>query len=173
MNKTSLTVLIGAVSIIGAILFFVFSNSSKNINISKQNVSVTENEENVGYFASFAIYTNGTFRIFTDSRYHNLSEDVFIELPNSNTVHVKKSNITWGDFFKTLPMSLTQDCLTTGTKQTFCTNETYSLQFFINGSRNQSALSEIIQPNDKLLITYEKEDSILIPSQIQSIPQPN
>ena len=53
--------------------------------------------------ASFAIFTNGTFRLFTAAMYHNLSEDVFIQADNPNIVHVKKTGITWDVFFKTLP----------------------------------------------------------------------
>jgi hypothetical protein len=42
------------------------------------------------------------------------------------TVHVRKAGVIWSDFFKTLPMELTKDCLITGTKQTFCIGETES-----------------------------------------------
>lgn len=107
------------------------------------------------FTASFEITTNGTKRTFTQSMYHNQSEDVFIENSQPNTVYVKKSGTTWNDFFKTLPFSLTNDCLTTGTGQTFCTNATQTLRFFINGTENPNALDEIIKPDDKLEIVYE------------------
>ncbi len=119
--------------------------------------------------ASFAIYTNGTLRIFTDSKYHNQSDEVFINPDLPNQVTVLKSGTTWRDFFTTLPMKLEEDCLTTGTGQTFCNNEKYSLQFYINGVKNQKALDEEIKDNDKLLITYESEDSLEIQKQINSI----
>lgn len=44
--------------------------------------------------AAFAIYTSGTFRIFTASMYHNLSEDVFIQAENPNIIQVKKDGVT-------------------------------------------------------------------------------
>ena len=114
----------------------------------------------VDYEAAFAIYTNGIFRVFTAAMYHNLSEDVFIQTDNPNIVHVKKSGITWDYFFNTLPFSVTKDCLITGTKETFCANQTKSLKFYLNGERFDNLLNTEIKPDDKALITYgDKEDA--------------
>src|SRR3989338_991461 len=120
--------------------------------------------------ASFAIFTNGTLRIFTDSRYHNLSPDVYIESPNPNIVHVKKAGITCDDFFKTLPMKLEDDCLTTGTGQTFCTNETRALKFYINGQLDAATLNRVINSGDKLLVSYGPLNDPAIEYQLEQIP---
>ena len=119
--------------------------------------------------AAFAIYTNGTFRIFTASMYHNLSADVFIESRNPNIVHVKRRGNTWGDFFKTLPMKLTRDCLTTGTGQTFCSSETQTLKFYINGQRVENFLDREINQNDQALITYGSESDSEIKNQLEKV----
>lgn len=119
--------------------------------------------------AAFAIYTNGTFRIFTASMYHNLSGDVFIESANPNIVHVKKRGTTWGDFFRTLPMKLTGDCLTTGTGQTFCSNETATLKFYINGEKVENFLNVEIKQNDKALISYGSEDNVGVKNQLEKV----
>lgn len=116
--------------------------------------------------ASFAIFTNGTSRIFTSSRYHNLSTDVYIESSNPNRVHVKKSGVTWKDFFATLPMKLSQDCLTTGTGQTFCTQGLNTLKFYINGQFDAGALDRVINPGDRLLVSYGDESESEIEKQI-------
>lgn len=105
--------------------------------------------------AGFEIYTLGTKRIFTSSKYHNLSTDVYISASDPSQVHVKKAGITWADFFKTLPMKLTKDCLTTGTGQTFCTNNSQKLKFFINNSEDPGALDKEIKEADKLKVVYE------------------
>src|SRR3989344_2768388 len=153
--------------------FYLFNSKQvkqKPNDISKQ---TTTDSENVDYTASFAIYTNGTFRIFTAPMYHNLSADVFIEASDPNIVNIKKSNITWRDFFAPLPFSLSETCLTTGTKQTFCSNQQYTLQFYLNGQGNDSVLDQIINSGDKLLVTYEKENASIIQEQLQSIPSSN
>ncbi len=120
--------------------------------------------------ASFAIFTNGTFRIFTAAMYHNLSQDVYIEADNPNIVQVKKTDTSWNDFFLTLPFSLTSECLTTGTKETFCTGSEGALQFYINGKKTTDALSRKINDGDKLLVTFGKESDVQIKRQIDKIP---
>jgi hypothetical protein len=124
--------------------------------------------EAVNYQAGFAIFTNGTFRIFTDPKYHHQSEDVFIQPDNVNVVHIKKTGVTWHDFFKTLPMQLTKDCLTTGTGQVFCTNNQYSLKFFINGVSTPDALDREIINGDRLLVSYGNE--VQLQSQLEKVP---
>lgn len=111
--------------------------------------------EIVNYKASFEIHTNRTIRVFSDPRYHNLSPDVYIEAANPNVVIVKKSQVTWQDFFNTLPMKLEKECLTTGTGQVFCSGSDGKLEFFINGVKEENALNIVINDGDKLLVKFE------------------
>jgi hypothetical protein len=120
--------------------------------------------------ASFAIFTNGTFRVFTAAMYHNLSSDVYIEASRPNVVKIKKTGVTWNDFFTTLPFSLTRECLITGTKETFCTGSNGKLQFYINGTKNSDVLNQEIQQGDKLLVTFGKESEDVIRRQFDRVP---
>ena len=86
--------------------------------------------------------------------YHNLNPDVYIESDNPSIIHVKRENITWGDFFATLPISLTPTCLITGTKETFCTTESKTLRFTLNGQNLPDTLDKTIMDGDKLLVTF-------------------
>ena len=113
----------------------------------------SQNEINIT--ATFEIYTNTTKRIFTDSKYHNLSEDVYITAQDPSIIYVKKEAITWDVFFKTLPMSLSKNCLVTGTGQNFCTGENGILRFYINGEENTDALDLVIQNQDNLTVKFE------------------
>jgi hypothetical protein len=127
--------------------------------------------EKVDHKASFAIYTNGTLRIFTDPKYHNLSSDVFIEATSPNTVNVKKTGITWGDFFKTLPMKLDKNCLITGTGQVFCSNGAGTLKFFINGEKNDDALQEEIKDGSEMLVSFGPKNDPNVTSQLEKLSQ--
>lgn len=120
--------------------------------------------------AAFAIFTNGQFRIFTAPMYHRLSPDVYIESSNPNIIHVQKTGVTWDDFFKTLPFSLTKECLTTGTGQTFCTGGNQQLRFYLNGEEKPDALDQVVGDGDKLLITVGSESDVQIRDQLQQIP---
>jgi len=119
--------------------------------------------------ASFAIFTNGTFRVFTATMYHNLSPDVFIEANNPHLIQIKKDGLTWNDFFSTLPLKLTRDCLTTGTGQTFCSGSKDTLKFYINATRYEDALNNKINQSDKLLITYGNETEEQIQKQLDKL----
>jgi hypothetical protein len=129
--------------------------------------SPTASPKEVDITASFGIFTNGTFRIFTPARYHNQSEDIYIEASNPYIIHVKKENLTWADFFKTLPMKLEKDCILTGTKETFCTNSEKSLKFYINGNSDPTALNRSINQGDQLLVSYGNENESQIQAQLQ------
>ena len=136
--------------------YFFFSQKSEN----SKGVGVVEMMEktfskNVDLKATFEINTNGTKRIFTDSKYHNLSPFVFITKDAPNTINVKKDGITWSNFFETLPMKLTSDCLITGTGQVFCSGVEGTLSFYINGIQDPAALTKIIKDGDKLLVEYQ------------------
>lgn len=107
--------------------------------------------------ANFEIYTNGTKRDFSDSKYHNRSAEAYIEGSNPTVVVVKKTGITWQEFFDTLPgpFKISKDCLYTGTGQTFCSTATKKLTFTLNGQVAPDALSVPIKSEDKLVIRYE------------------
>ncbi len=150
-------------------IFALFSNQDKP---SMFNISKTQTQEEApqDINASFAIFTNGTFRVFSASMYHDLSDDVFISAENPNIVRVKKTGITWGDFFSTLPMEISSQCLTTGTGQTFCSDSTQTLKFYINGELDANALNRIINAGDQLLVSYGEENDSEIENQLNQIP---
>ncbi len=142
---------------LAAIAFFFFSSSKpKTESVSRitQDAGLSLENEPVEFRASFEIVTNGTKRTFSDKMYHNLFEDAFINADDPGVVVVKKPGITWRQFFDTLPFKLTYDCLTTGTGQTFCNNQTNSLRFILNGQEDVLALDKAINPSDHLRIEY-------------------
>lgn len=172
MRRTILLLLIIPIITIGGYALFG-SRTKLTITPTPSAINVTapiSAPESINYQAGFAIFTNGTFRIFTDSRYHNKSEEAFIQPENPNIVHVRKSNITWDDFFKTLPMQLTQQCLTTGTGQVFCSTEAQKLKFYLNGNEDAAALARPVRNGDRLLVSYGSETEEQIRLQMQQIP---
>lgn len=156
MQKGFAPILIILIMLLAGVGYFVFQNKPQAMPAPSGSSFSTNSPAITDLSASFEIYTNGTLRIFTDSKYHNLSPDVFIEVGSPNMVHVKKAGTLWNDFFKTLPMSLTKECLVTGTKQTFCTGEGGNLKFYINGIEDKDALDKIINEGDILLVKYGK-----------------
>lgn len=169
MNKILLVTLFLGVAVGG--YFLLGANTKETLPSQTPSPQATVTPVAVDYRASFAIFTSGTFRIFTAAMYHNRSKDVFIQADNPNVVHAKKAGITWNDFFQTLPMKLTKECLTTGTKQTFCTGGDGTLRFYRNGSYDKDALDRAIHHGDQLLVSFGNESEDQIQKQLQQVPK--
>ena len=140
----------------GLILIFLQLNKTQQdkVQFAPTAGPILIENESVDYKATLAIFTNGTFRVFTNAMYHNLSPDVFIQADNPNQVNVKKRGLTWGQFFATLPFKLSKDCLTTGTGETFCSKGANSLKFYLNGQKSDDLLQKEIKENDKVLVNF-------------------
>ncbi len=166
-----------ALFIMVAVLGFVIINYRQQPQLtqkeSTQTTTPTAVPKVVDDRAAFVIFTNGSIRVFTDLKYHNRSPDVYIEAGNPNIVRVKAGNITWQQFFDTLPapMKIQQDCLFTGSGQSYCNNHTGTLKFYRNGMQVSGLLSSPIIAGDRVLISYgsSKED---VSAQLNRVPSP-
>ena len=154
--------------IIGAVLYLYFSMTggleSERIGMSAKSPVTEDTEveyievpelEFKDYTASFEIYTNGTKRIFTQPMYHEQSPAVYIQAADPSQIIVAEENITWNDFFSTLPFSVTEECLVTGTGQEFCTGEDGTLTFYLNDREVDAVLDSVIEPYQTLSIRFE------------------
>jgi len=172
MKKTYVLITIGFLIAIVLLLIKVASinqTQPAKISVSQTPSPTMDAPKNVDYEARFAIYTNGLKRVFTNSMYHNLSKDIYIEASDPSIVHVKKDGVTWMDFFLTLPFKLDKNCLTTGTKETFCSTPNATLKFYLNGVRSDKLLLEKIKDGDLALISYGTENEAQIKSQLNSL----
>jgi hypothetical protein len=151
--KIAIVIVIVAV-IVAATLVFRPTSTSPVTEATMTPITVPTSKPQTPFTATFEIYTNGTKRVFSDSRYHNLSEEVFLTAEDPSVVNVNNPGITWNDFFATLPMELTKDCLVTGTKQTFCSNDQSQLRFYINDEQDPDALDKEIMAGDYLRVEY-------------------
>lgn len=156
------------VGVLVAVGFFIFFSSNQKPVSTVRSTSEVQTKEVAK--AAFAIFTNGTFRVFTSPMYHNLSPDVYIDSSTPSIVQVKKVGVTWDQFFETLPMKLTKECLTTGTGQEFCTKDSQILKFYLNGSLETHALDKEINSGDRLLVSYGDESDSEIEEQFQRVP---
>jgi len=172
MKRTYGLITIGFLTAIVLLLIKVVSinqTQPTEISVSQTPTPTLKVTRDVNYEARFAIFTNGTKRIFTASMYHNLSKDVYIEASDPSIVHVKKDGVTWMDFFLTLPFKLDKNCITTGTKETFCTTPNATLKFYLNGKKNDKLLFTPIKNGDVALISYGAENEEQIKSQLNSL----
>ncbi len=136
--------------------FALFNRPQSNPSIDQTPSPAPVVEEEVNFTASFTIITGNITRSFKAEKYHHQSADVYIENPDPTIIYVKKAGITWDDFFKTLPMKLTKECLVTGDGETFCDKKDGSLKFYLQSKEGSPHLNDV---EDKDLLDREiKED---------------
>lgn len=142
------------VIIVGLMLTGCNSKSAKTASTPTPTPPAPIIDEKVEISASFIIMTDKITRSFKAEKYHNQSPDVYIEASDSTIVNVKKKGITWDDFFKTLPMKLTKDCLITGDGGTLCDRKDGSLKFYLNDVEDKNLLDREIKEADRALIKF-------------------
>jgi len=152
MKIIILTTIIILVAVSG---FYFLNKPQPQIQIPPSPTSIpTIKNEQINIKASFTIITGSITRNFKSEKYHNQSADVYISASDPTIIHVKKEGITWNDFFQTLPMKLTKDCLITGDGETLCTGEEGTLKFYLEEVETPGLLNQEIKEGDKALIKF-------------------
>ncbi len=85
--------------------------------------------------------------------------NAFVHLENNNgiVIHRHSQGITMEYFFDTLNLGLTPDCFTLDDERKFCTNNDYTLKFYINERQVDDVQDYIIFEGDYILISYGAE----------------
>ena len=99
---------------------------------------------------------------FAATTYQIKSSWIHFEESDGNTIHRHSSGVTLDYLFGTLGLDIDEDCYIFGDGRQFCTNEDYSLKYFINGDSVNDINDYVIQDDDRILISYgsETEDQI-------------
>ena len=100
---------------------------------------------------------------FSATTYQIKSSWIHFEESDGNTVHRHSSGVTLNYLFETLNIEIDEDCYIFADGRQFCTNEDYSLKYFINRDSVNSINDYVIQDDDRILISYgnEKEHQII------------
>ena len=106
---------------------------------------------------------------FSSPAYQIKNKYIHFENHDGNTVHRHASGVAMGFLFKTLQIGLSDDCYIFPDKREFCTNDQYSLKFFINHKQVPSILDYVLQDGDRILISYGNENSTQIEEQLARV----
>ena len=92
---------------------------------------------------------------------------IHFEGGNGEIIHRHAGGITLGFLFDTIKINLTEQCLSYKESTEFCTDEKYTLQFYINEEQVDDIRNYEIMEGDKILITYGNYDNELIKKQLK------
>ena len=106
---------------------------------------------------------------FAATTYQIKSSWIHFEESDGNTVHRHSSGVTLDYLFGTLGIGIDEDCYIFADGRQFCTNEDYSLKYFINGDSVNSINDYVIQDDDRILISYGGETNEQITDQLNEV----
>ncbi|MEJ2261154.1 MAG: protein-disulfide isomerase [Nitrosopumilaceae archaeon] len=128
--------------------------------------------ENAGPLGSEHSHAGILVKIFGDTfdfsapAYQIKSSWIHFEGNDGTTVHKHATGVTLGYLFETLGLGLDDQCYEFQDGRSFCTNEDYTLRFYINGEQVNDIRDYEIQEDDKILISYGAETPEEIESQL-------
>ena len=106
---------------------------------------------------------------FSVPSYQIKSSWIHFEESDGTTIHRHSSGVTLGYLFETLNIVIDEDCYIFSDGRQFCTNQDYSLKYFINGDSVNSINDYVIQDDDRILISYGGETETQIVDQIDEL----
>ena len=106
---------------------------------------------------------------FSATTYQIKRSWIHFEESDGNTIHRHSSGVTLDYLFETLSITIDEDCYIFADGRQFCTNEDYSLKYFINGDSVNSINDYVIQDDDRILISYGSETENQIKHQLNEL----
>lgn len=124
---------------------------------------VQTSEDKYHIHADFKVYVNGKAMDFTQSKYQSteekeLNEYIHLHDGNGDIIHVHKKGIRLGEFFDSLGIKFSSECLVLDTGESYCGSEDQLLKFYVNGKENNLYDKYEPQDLDRILIVYGKQE---------------
>ena len=160
---------LGILSMIGVIVAFAcyeFVTSTNN---------VPGAPENAGKLGDEHIHTSLLVSIFGDKfdfstpNYQVKTPWIHFENQDGDTIHRHSTGVELEFLFNSMSIGLDENCFVFPDGRQFCTNEDYSLKFYINQQLIEDIRQYIIQEDDRILITYGNEDQLAIDKQLAEL----
>ena len=160
---------LGILSMIGVIVAFAcyeFVTSTNN---------VPGAPENAGKLGDEHIHTSLLVSIFGDKfdfstpNYQVKTPWIHFENQDGDTIHRHSTGVELEFLFNSMSIGLDENCFVFPDGRQFCTNEDYSLKFYINQQLVEDIRKYVIQEDDRILISYGNEDQEAIDKQLAEL----
>ena len=121
------------------------------------------------------VHSSVLVRIFGDKfdfsvpSYQIKSSWIHFEESDGTTIHRHASGVTLGYLFETMNIIIDEQCYLFPDGRQFCTNEDYSLKYYINHKSVENVYDYVIQDGDRILITFGNETPEQIEEQLTEL----
>ncbi len=123
------------------------------------------------HHSTFLIFINGELYRFNKPQQYEADPRAHLHAYSFAEIHSHATNVTLGYFLNTVGIHLNKSCLTIEGAQ-YCSNETHTLKFFVNGKPATTYGNQITADWDKYLISYGNEDQKELSEQLAMVPDP-
>jgi len=103
---------------------------------------------------------------FAVPSYQIKSSWIHFEESDGTTIHRHASGVALGYLFDTLNIGINNECYMFPDGRNFCTNEDYSLKYYINHQLVKDINDYVFEDDDRILITYGSETPEQIEEQL-------
>jgi hypothetical protein len=152
---------LAGIAVIVGYAAWIFVNMSDNVPGGPENAGALGSEHS---HAALLVKIFGDKFDFSAPAYQIKSSWIHFEGRDGSTIHKHATGVTLGYLFDTLKLGLDDQCFVFQDGRSFCTNEDYSLVFYINGEQIPDIRDYEIQEDDRVLISYGAET----PEELQS-----
>jgi len=160
---------LGILSMIGVIVAFAcyeFVTSTNNVPGAPENAGKLGDEH---IHASMLVKIFGDKFDFTTPNYQVKTSWIHFENQDGDTVHRHSSGVELEFLFNSMKIATDENCFVFPDGRQFCTNEDYSLKFYINQQLVEDIRKYVIQEDDRILISYGNEDQEAIDKQLAEL----
>lgn len=144
-------------------------------NFATGTASIPGAPEGAGILGDAHVNTSILVRIFGDKfdfslpSYQIKSSYIHFEGQDGRTIHRHSSGVTLGFLFESLGLELTDECYIFQDGREFCTNDDYSLKFYINHDQVPDIRDYIGRDGDRVLISYGDDSPESIERQLAEL----
>ena len=103
---------------------------------------------------------------FSATTYQIKSSWIHFEESDGSTIHRHASGVALGYLFDTINIGINNECYMFPDGRNFCTNEDYSLKYYINHQNVKDINDYVFEDGDRILITYGSETPEQIEEQL-------
>lgn len=161
---------LSGIGVIIAISAYNFANLDQNAAVGGPPNAGPLGSEHV--HSSVLVKLHGDQFDFSGPAYQIKSSWIHFEAQDGTTIHRHATGVTLGYLFETIGIGLDDECYSfrgTNGERVFCTNDDYSLKFYINHQPVSSITDYVFEDGDRILISYGGETQEEIDSQLAEL----
>jgi len=158
--------ILSAIGVIVAFACFEFITSTNDIPGAPEMAGKLGDEH---VHASLLVKIFGDKFDFSTPNYQVQTSWIHFENQDGDTIHRHSTGVELEFLFNSMKIAVDDKCFVFPDGRQFCSNDDYTLKFYINDKRVGDIRTYIVQDDDRLLITYGNEDNQAIEKQLDEL----